>query len=762
MKIALQFFCLMILAFTTNFGYAQDYHIYPKEDANKKVILKVGDTDSLKLLLTKKRKEADTISLVISSFVGDLTGAEINPTFTILSDSAHYNFSQFNGDTTTKLNAKKITGISDIIIDKSILPLQLNIPDLPSYQSYSGTLVVSRKQEEVTSYQLVIQAEPDLKADLYLDMPSSSQKYTRPAFGEKGGPEFIWHISEKNKKERLKGVYAELNEYSSSHGDFYPKRDITFEFQGKEIEDFWGIQPNEIQKRTVEIGEQAEIRAKLNSLPAGEYTAKIKFAATNTKPDDDNNVATLTLKVKDHYLWAAFWLTMAIVFSFFTNKWLNTRRQKLELRQKISDLNPAWLRLEPPSIGIIKARSTLKLVEDLTNRFYISSSDLIHDKLEEVKVLIKYLDRCRKLRKMVESMGLVDMKYRRALKNYRKISDKIGSDKIDDTLAAEIEADLDNQESWFQPGQFDEYYGKDLQKDVDHLLSGIGEAKEFPEKLKKDFDELLEKLGKDKSGTEKQENLYAVVKVLWERRYKSKLVENLMVSYKQHGSVKLLFNEVDRLEWKNLKSVRDQSEFNFVRPKLNSLEPPQTFQPLWLEVSPQDSTDADNYLFKHGLEYKWEVTIKPEKGKLSNFWDRITGKGEKEFPQLKSTTREPKIVQFIPKRSEIDYQVTVCYHDPENKTDTFSIHEGGVKIAPSTIFTINKAFQKIEVFALIASWLVAGISGLLTFYFKNDTFGQLSDYITLFLWGAGVDQTKNFIQNYQAYGRKSEQETKKT
>ena len=42
---------------------------------------------------------------------------------------------------------------------------------------------------------------------------------------------------------------------------------------------------------------------------------------------------------------------------------------------------------------------------------------------------------------------------------------------------------------------------------------------------------------------------------------------------------------------------------------------------------------------------------------------------------------------------------------------------------------------------------IAAISGLGTMYIGKPTFGGLASYITLFLWGAAIDQTKNFAQH---------------
>ena len=253
---------------------SQDYSIYPKENTE----IKVANTDNITLLLTKQKEQSDTVSLVLSTFIGKDTGEEIALNFNILEDTANHKFRQFKGDTATILKSQKTTQIDDLIIDKSIVTIQLSTPEFPSYQTYKGTLILSRFQEKIQSFELLINSEPIQNAALVVDLKSSIQMYTNPIFGGKDGPTFIWHIYEKSRKEKLKGVYATLQEYTATNGGYYPKEDIRFTFNKIPIEDFWGINSNNEEQRTVEIGEIAEVVATVSQLPAGEYASKIKCA----------------------------------------------------------------------------------------------------------------------------------------------------------------------------------------------------------------------------------------------------------------------------------------------------------------------------------------------------------------------------------------------------------------------------------------------------------------------------------------------------
>jgi len=74
-----------------------------------------------------------------------------------------------------------------------------------------------------------------------------------------------------------------------------------------------------------------------------------------------------------------------------------------------------------------------------------------------------------------------------------------------------------------------------------------------------------------------------------------------------------------------------------------------------------------------------------------------------------------------------------------------------LQIAKSSDFGTLSGLAKIEKISWLLASIVAIVTGLSTFYFKGGSFGSFQDYLTLFLWGAGVDQGKNFLQAMQNY-----------
>jgi hypothetical protein len=57
-----------------------------------------------------------------------------------------------------------------------------------------------------------------------------------------------------------------------------------------------------------------------------------------------------------------------------------------------------------------------------------------------------------------------------------------------------------------------------------------------------------------------------------------------------------------------------------------------------------------------------------------------------------------------------------------------------------------RTFEFVEIGALVVAVVVAVATGLATVYYGNPVFGSFQDYLLLFLWGVGADQTKNAVQ----------------
>ena len=70
-------------------------------------------------------------------------------------------------------------------------------------------------------------------------------------------------------------------------------------------------------------------------------------------------------------------------------------------------------------------------------------------------------------------------------------------------------------------------------------------------------------------------------------------------------------------------------------------------------------------------------------------------------------------------------------------------------------FGVLRGFEEIEVWSTVVALSLALVSGLAARFFNVPTFGSSADYLTLFLWGVGVDQAKNAWQIFSTYSSPS-------
>jgi hypothetical protein len=106
----------------------------------------------------------------------------------------------------------------------------------------------------------------------------------------------------------------------------------------------------------------------------------------------------------------------------------------------------------------------------------------------------------------------------------------------------------------------------------------------------------------------------------------------------------------------------------------------------------------------------------------------------------------PSAVHYFPRGGRAEVQVRLRYQG-ENTPD---VRQEIPRIQDSSDFGFLSAFEKAEVMGWLIAAGAAIATGLSTFYFKGPVFGSFQDYLSLFIWGAGIDQTKTFVQNIQA------------
>ena len=105
----------------------------------------------------------------------------------------------------------------------------------------------------------------------------------------------------------------------------------------------------------------------------------------------------------------------------------------------------------------------------------------------------------------------------------------------------------------------------------------------------------------------------------------------------------------------------------------------------------------------------------------------------------------PRVPQYAIFVGTFDPWVTVIFEGHGHK-DYQKVAGRVVTIGSGGAFTPVKGFSVGEMVQLLLAFVAAVTTGLQTFYFKTGGFGSFPDYLTLFAWGATIDQFKNFLQ----------------
>jgi len=107
------------------------------------------------------------------------------------------------------------------------------------------------------------------------------------------------------------------------------------------------------------------------------------------------------------------------------------------------------------------------------------------------------------------------------------------------------------------------------------------------------------------------------------------------------------------------------------------------------------------------------------------------------------------VTQFIPAaEKEITVSVKITF---EKINDWFEIKDFTFSSKPSGEFGFIKAFQSVEVMALVLALLAAVGTGMNSSYYKSALEGSMQSYVALFFWGIAADQVKNLLQNLKSY-----------
>jgi len=619
--------------------------------------------------------------------------------------------------------------------DGAVQSLRLKIPALSQPGKYSGTLTMLRDGKHQHTDRLVLtRAVVQRPATITADWKTPTVHERTFSFAHNPAT-FSLQVRNTSDEWRADGIFLRLLDVTAPAGtNFDAARNLKLTWNGQDAGDLWRSPPADGGTRSIAPSQQVEIGGQVRDLAPGEYTVKIGLGAANATVQGDQQPVTLKLFVRHGVELPLTVLILAILLSYVATKGLEAQRRRGAALAKVDEIRRGTRLQERSLMPAVAARALLDQAEARNKSFLDSlfGHDTTSALLAKAELLYRILERAELLRLRIESAPWTTMMMRhRARKRLSRTTGSINPERMDEKEATRLEAELAELEKWLDPKSSTALYLADFRGDIESLLAqAIPEALPVPKDLVLGLrSKIATRIGSNSPSTEDLEDMeraYVNLKILWERRGDREASQQLSDLLQQHPetTAEEFFKQADDVVWRKLETAT----FEFTLPRVNEVEPQHAHELIRFEVAPGDRSLGNNFLFKHGITYRWALYLQDRHGRRQ-FADE--------------TTTEPCIVQYAPRRGKLTGKVELTHEGkPASKHATLA----PMTIVKSSDYSALSILRSADLAALLIAVLFATVTGLATYYFGDHDFGGISDYIALFVWGAGVDQTKNFIQ----------------
>lgn len=223
------------------------------------------------------------------------------------------------------------------------------------------------------------------------------------------------------------------------------------------------------------------------------------------------------------------------------------------------------------------------------------------------------------------------------------------------------------------------------------------------------------------------EDNYIRMKLLWDQRYNAERCQTLVEKIHADTPLEVILKEFDTEIWSLLKQP---GTLRIVDPTI--MEPVEQYSLTDFKVE-CTNPKANTFLFKHGVQYEW----------------RIDYGGRKPLTPI---TRCPMVTQFIPQiygTHKVKVSVDVRWGN-----EKFPVKNGDSDHISFMTLTTNR-YKNLwptstpELLGVAIALGLALIAGFQSDAFVNALEGSWKEYLTLFAWGVGAEQTKTLIQNLE-------------
>jgi len=559
----------------------------------------------------------------------------------------------------------------------------------------------------------------------------------------------------------IEGVSARMESGVKAPARGFNTSQLTATFNGIAVTDLF-MSPA-AGERKIDAHGQATVTLGFKGLEPGDYTIPLRFGAANSGEDDLQKLV-ITLQVRPRFLAALadaipaiIVLLLAAGVSFFATRVVSMLRQRAAFLARVRALRPAWLANEPPILPVIWLRSTLRLAESLSNRFWLTGQAEIDKRLAAAEAMLAVLDRMRQVRARIHASIHEPMVQQRAIWKLDEIQNKLGAAPLSDQDIGSFKAQLDQFDAWCDPDRtkWEDAYWRDLLPVIQaryaesKAVTLPAEAQPLATALWTRLEEKV--IPKDPSATPpplslpekiQAELTYQRLSILLElcRRGRERLVPQLGTG--DEKPIEVVRAVVDEAWWELLKN----GAAPVVEGPNSTLDPFEQFETVTFRVEPSKRPFLrGTYLMQKKLKYHWTIRIYGKSGSPSD---------GSEPPTLHVVSTQPQVAQYSPTAGEMHASVRIFYDGQEGP----QVEDGKpVPISPTTDFKIFSKYELTDFYAFGLAAAASIFSGLALYVFKPTFTGSLQDYLSLFTWGASFDQGKNFIQSLGAYSTTTNQ-----
>ena len=649
-----------------------------------------------------------------------------------------------------------------------VMTLKLKVPEIPTTGKYVGNLVISKdgqvqQTQQIVLTRLIVQNPVQLGIETKL----STIYYTKPFLWWtliKELPSFTVFVRNSNSEWQAKDIFLRLLEVTAPEGaNFDPEKNLTFTWNGQKAGDLWrspSPQDTNAMPHVIPPNNQAVIGGEFHNLVPGEYTLKLGLASANTTPQAEDQME-VKVHVRDSIVRAIVILLLAIALSFIATKGVDGLRRRLAVLKKISELKLPFLRED--TAHNVSVRAILKQVEDHNKNWFnaLFGPDVVSDRVDKAERMIGILHRVHQIREHISNWDEHIMITYRLQKYLREVIEDMAPETVNEEYVTESKRKLDDLEEWITTDKLKlcRLYWEDVKNRAERLLCQAKPDEFSDTKHKnvvnnlcsnidselKDIEQNPSKLNLEKA-TKIDEN-YARLKVLWKCKQNDDIealnsLVDLLDTDPSYGIIGF-FKERDKIAWKGLKSASNRQGTNwltFTSPQNRTVDPTRAYELIQFKVESIPRDLGNNYLFENELDYHWDLDLETETRSWWGLWKKKT-----ETKKLtKPRTKEPRLVQYVPRKGKLHASVRLFYNNED--TPKVSMRDA-LTVDKAKDFGWIRSLRFVEITALVIAALFAVISGLKMFYIGKPNFGSMADYVTLFIWGAGIDQTKNFIQH---------------